>query len=225
MKQTLILFGLLIIIACQSNTNKIETHNIIDYIKWDQDYNGKYREFQYKADTTFIKLFAKQISTQINDSLWKFEFYWLNYDLLPVNRSVEKITKWNNYELTDYYLYESDSLKRTIEAKANILSKATYSISNPLPVEMQFKFKKDPALTMRYITNVNYKFQHIDSIGKNGSDCLIYQTKSQISLQYTDNRPSTTVFAETIYLYIKGKGLVQFEQSVSGSKVLYKLVE
>jgi hypothetical protein len=172
-------------------------------------------------------LYIKQNLRLVNDTTSEFEYYWTRSDSLPIQKSVERYST-NTLELLEQSLYEPNSLNGALEVKAEIISNKKISLVNSNNIyiyDLLYKFQTDPYVIMKIHTQFSHKFEHIDILGKDNEDCFVLISMDRITLEYTDKRKDTTMFANSQRIYAKGKGLIFFEQGTEGMKYSYKLKE
>jgi len=221
MKPKLSLIALLFLVSCQSNRSE---KRIIDYIKWDNNTENAYREYEYKTDTTVASVFIKQKSKQINDTLWEFEFNWMRSDSIPINKSIERYSINNSFQLIAQSYYSRNSRNELVELKSELVNqKLVTKNSHQASFDLRFTFSDDKNKTMKMHSDIEYKFQTIDSLGPQGADCMVLYTKARTTLDYSDARKDTTLYTEGTSVSAKGEGLIMFWQTTNGKKVFYRL--
>jgi hypothetical protein len=222
MKPKLSLIALLFLVSCQSNRSE---KRIIDYIKLDNNTENAYREYEYKTDTTVASVFIKQKVKQINDTLWEFEFNWMRSDSIPINKSIERYSINNSFQLiAQSYYYSRNSKNEPVELKSEIVNQKSFTKNSPqASFDLKFLFPEDKNKTIKMHSDIEYKFQSIDSLGAQGTDCMVLFTKARTTLDYSDARKDTTLFTEGISVSAKGEGLIMFWQTTNGKKVFYRL--
>ena len=210
-------------VFCHCKPEKNNETGIIEYLKWDNDTNYNYREFQSYTDSTLTKIFISQQWKQVDDSTWQFEYAWKNVDSLPINRSIERYTK-NKVELVAQYIYEMDSAKNAHEVSFNVENNNPCFInSQGCSFDGKAKFVIDSSFTMTVHTDIKYDFRMIETFPESERDCLVVTSSDRISFDFTDSRRDTVINSIGTRIYSKGLGLVYFSDNDGENNYEFKL--
>ena len=221
MKNLLYLYILVLFVHCKPEKNT-ET-GIIEYLKWDNDTNYNYREFQSVSDSTLTKIFIAQRWENIDDSTWQFEYTWRNIDSMPINKSIERYTP-NRVELIAQYIYELGENNKIQEVAFDIGKNNSCVLnSGGCSFDASAKFVIDSTFQMQVHTDMIYTFKQIDSLPENKRDCLVVTSDDRISFNFSDSRRDTVITTKGIRIYSKGVGLIFFSDFDGTNKVTYTL--
>ncbi len=192
-------------------------------MKWDNDTNFNYREFQSYRDSSLTKIFISQRWEQVNDSTWQFEYAWKNIDSLPINRSIERYTK-NKVELVAQYIYEMDSANNPHEVSFNVENnKPCFISSEGCSFDAKAKFVIDSNFTMLVHTDIKYNFKLIETYPESERDCLVVTSSDRITFDFSDSRRDTVINSIGTRIYSKGLGLVYFSDNDGGNIYEFQL--
>lgn len=223
MKNLFYLSILTLFIQCKFEKNT-ET-GIIEYMKWDNDTNYNFREYQSITDSSITKIFITQRWESINDSTWEFEYLWTNIDSLPINKSVERYTE-NMVEVMGQYIYEIDSLGNSVELPIDFGNSAKWPISEEVSsINASVHFKLDTAVSMYVQNNLMYEYKLIDTMPQNEQDCLVITYSDKTSFVFSDARKDTIINTVGKRIYAKGLGLIYFSDDIGTQKIEYKLIK
>ena len=219
MKKIIVIPLIFLLGSCQKVIHKSENINVIDFL--DLQNNSKKYEQVNASETQDLTI--NQSVSQINDTLWGFEFKWLRIDSLPISKSIERYSNKNYYEVISHSYYELDSNKKPLEVNAKILGKKTFQIDNePLIYDLEYKFRTDPSLTMKIHSENEMKLEKIDTLSKN-TIFLTISSKDRFLLDYSDSKKDSTFMVENKRVYEKGKGLILFTQKQFNATYIYRL--
>ncbi len=217
MRKTLIIPIVFLLFSCQSTG--IDKFSVIDYLVM----HNESREFQSVNNSSMLDLTINQIAEQINDTLWEFEFNWVRSDLFPINKSIEKYSSNNYYEIVAQSYYELNADKKPLEIHAEIIGGRTFNLSSKNCIyDIRYNFQTDKYLTMIIHSENTINLEKIDTLSKN-SVFLVFSSKDRILLDYSDNRNDSTFFIENKRVYEKGNGLILFIQKNGSDTIIYRM--
>jgi hypothetical protein len=200
------------------------TRHLVDYFNVDSSGTEVRREFDLINDTSSSRYFCQQKARKISDSICEIEFVFFKADSSLIQKSVERYSMNNTYQLMEQSLFIRDSTGNMNEKKAIFINSKPISVNDSAGiVEMLFRPYLDTSIELRIKQTLKPSFQIIDSLGENSSDCLVMQNLIEGTYHYNGLRKDTTVTGVSLGIYSKGAGLVLFGQGPIGKMKYFKL--
>ncbi len=207
------LLVLLLITAGSCNTIDKSFYELIDFMKLETNENLPREYICNVTDSTLKKIFISEISRQVNDNCWEFEYLFRRKDSIPIQKSIERYYSNNEFELLQASVFELDSNNKPIEIKGEILNGKRMSL-NEKNSHFNIAFIFSSGQRIQYSCDLSHQIYFKDSLNSN---ILILSSKNKILLSNIPSRNDTVLFTTSTRIFEKGKGLIQFSES-SGTK-------